>query len=323
MDGAYTLGVTLDLHYAYMVGLPGQGGWPDWNAGGTFVNILADSADAKGVTPMYTLYAMASIGDGNLSGLATDSFMRAVLGRRAPAVPADRRVRQAGAGARRARLLGLRAADVGRQPGAACPCTSPAWCPSARACPTICAGLGHCILKLGAHAGAQGGDRLPRLALGGQRRRHGVVPERRRRRRGRRHRAGHAGSRRRLLRGPRRSDLPAQRRPLVLGRDQPDRRPTFTSTWTGRRRSASAWASRSSGGRCRSACPARRRAARPGTTATTACTTSSATSREFVAAGGLGITFGAGAGNQTYITTDGGQFKNAVTAYFAAPVTLP
>ena len=34
---------------------------------------------------------------------------------------------------------------------------------------------------------------------------------------------------------------------------------------------------------------------------------------EFVAAGGLGITFGVGAGNQTYITTDGDQFKNAVT----------
>ena len=41
---------------------------------------------------------------------------------------------------------------------------------------------------------------------------------------------------------------------------------------------------------------------------------------EFVAAGGLGVTFGIGAGNQTYITTDGDQFKNAVTAYFAAPV---
>src|SRR5436190_4157234 len=76
MDGAYTLGVTLDLHYAYMVGLPGQGGWPDWNANGSFVNILSDSADAKGVTPMYTLYAMATNGDGNLSGLANDSFMR-------------------------------------------------------------------------------------------------------------------------------------------------------------------------------------------------------------------------------------------------------
>ena len=67
-DGAYTLGVTLDLHYAYLVGLPGQGGWPDWNAGGTFVNILTDSADAHGVMPMFTLYAMASIGDGNRPG---------------------------------------------------------------------------------------------------------------------------------------------------------------------------------------------------------------------------------------------------------------
>jgi glycerol uptake facilitator-like aquaporin len=35
------------------------------------------------------------------------------------------------------------------------------------------------------------------------------------------------------------------------------------------------------------------------------------------------ITFGVGAGNQTYITSDGGQFRNAVTAYFASPVTLP
>ena len=75
-DGAYTLGVTMDLHYAYMVGLPGQGGWPDWNAGGTFVNILSDSADDQGTTPMYTLYAMASIGDGNLSGPG-DGFVHA------------------------------------------------------------------------------------------------------------------------------------------------------------------------------------------------------------------------------------------------------
>ena len=44
---------------------------------------------------------------------------------------------------------------------------------------------------------------------------------------------------------------------------------------------------------------------------------------EFVAAGGLGVTFGTGAGNQTYITTDGDQFKNAVAGYFSAPVALP
>ena len=74
-DGAYTLGVSLDLHYAYLVGLPGQGGWPDWNADGSFVNILADAASRHGTVPMFTLYAMASIGDGNLSGLASTDFM--------------------------------------------------------------------------------------------------------------------------------------------------------------------------------------------------------------------------------------------------------
>jgi len=76
-DGAYTLGTRLDLHYAYMVGLPGRGGWPDWNANGTFVNILSDSAAQHCVTPMYTVYSMAAEGDGNLAGLASDAYMGA------------------------------------------------------------------------------------------------------------------------------------------------------------------------------------------------------------------------------------------------------
>jgi hypothetical protein len=45
--------------------------------------------------------------------------------------------------------------------------------------------------------------------------------------------------------------------------------------------------------------------------------------QEFVDAGGLGATFGAGAGNQTDVSTDGGQLKTAVTAYYADPVPLP
>jgi hypothetical protein len=76
-DGAYTLGTTLDLHYAYLVGLSGMGGWPDWNAGGTFVNILTDSAKAHGVTPMFTLYSMAAWGEGNASVLTNDQYMKA------------------------------------------------------------------------------------------------------------------------------------------------------------------------------------------------------------------------------------------------------
>ncbi len=74
-DGAYTLGTTVDLHYAYLVGLPTMGGWPDWNTGGTFVDILADTADMHGVTPMFTLYAMASEGDGNLAMMTDDAAM--------------------------------------------------------------------------------------------------------------------------------------------------------------------------------------------------------------------------------------------------------
>jgi hypothetical protein len=44
---------------------------------------------------------------------------------------------------------------------------------------------------------------------------------------------------------------------------------------------------------------------------------------EFVAAGGLGVTFGTGAGNQTTWTTDDGQFKQAVATYFQNPTRLP
>ena len=44
---------------------------------------------------------------------------------------------------------------------------------------------------------------------------------------------------------------------------------------------------------------------------------------KFVAAGGVGAVFGRGEPNQTNATTDGGQFKNAVKAYFASPTPLP
>jgi len=75
-DGAYTLATMLDVHYAYLVGLQGQGGWTDWNVDGTFVNILTDSAAKHGVTPMFVLYAMAAGGDGNLDVVVDDTYMK-------------------------------------------------------------------------------------------------------------------------------------------------------------------------------------------------------------------------------------------------------
>jgi hypothetical protein len=44
---------------------------------------------------------------------------------------------------------------------------------------------------------------------------------------------------------------------------------------------------------------------------------------EFIAAGGLGACYGTGAGMQTDVTTDGGQYKTALAGYRAAPVNLP
>ena len=75
-DGIYTLGTQLDLHYCYLVGLMGQGGWPDWNLGGSFVNIMTDTAAAHGVVPMFTLYSMAAWGENNMAVLTIDDYMR-------------------------------------------------------------------------------------------------------------------------------------------------------------------------------------------------------------------------------------------------------
>ena len=58
--GAFTLGTTLDLHYAYLVGYGDAGGWPTWNTDGAFVTIQADAAERNGgVTPMFTYYQLA------------------------------------------------------------------------------------------------------------------------------------------------------------------------------------------------------------------------------------------------------------------------
>jgi hypothetical protein len=44
--------------------------------------------------------------------------------------------------------------------------------------------------------------------------------------------------------------------------------------------------------------------------------------REFIAAGGFAACFGAGADGQTTVSSDGGQFAQALTTYNAAPELL-
>lgn len=69
-------GLRPDIYDRYLVGA-GSSGWPSWNSpAGAYVGLVAANADAVGATPMFTLYQMATLGDGNLAGLTDGNFMR-------------------------------------------------------------------------------------------------------------------------------------------------------------------------------------------------------------------------------------------------------
>lgn len=67
-------GIHPDIVDTYLVGV-GPGSWPYWNTDGAYVTYTAQKDLANGATPMFTLYQMASRGDGNLSGINDPSFM--------------------------------------------------------------------------------------------------------------------------------------------------------------------------------------------------------------------------------------------------------
>jgi len=69
---AYSLGQKLDIHYLYLAGVD----WPSWNSpAGSYVTMHADAAKAHGVVPMFTLYQAATYGEDNLAVFDTDDFM--------------------------------------------------------------------------------------------------------------------------------------------------------------------------------------------------------------------------------------------------------
>ncbi len=79
--GIYSLPATLDIHYVYLSGLPrettaeGGPGWPDYNPDGAFVTHVAETAVARGVVPMFTLYQAATRGELRLDVLRDPDFM--------------------------------------------------------------------------------------------------------------------------------------------------------------------------------------------------------------------------------------------------------
>ena len=69
-------GLLPDIYDQYLNGV-GTNSWRTWNSpDGAYVQIVAKNADTLGATPMFTLYQMAALGDSNLSGLNSQSFMQ-------------------------------------------------------------------------------------------------------------------------------------------------------------------------------------------------------------------------------------------------------
>ncbi len=68
-------GLKSDIFDEYLVGA-GSGDWTTWNSpAGAYVGVVASEAGQLGAIPMFTLYQMATNGDGNLADLTDSTFM--------------------------------------------------------------------------------------------------------------------------------------------------------------------------------------------------------------------------------------------------------
>jgi len=322
LDGVYTLGTKLDLHYCYLVGLMGQGGWPDWNPSGSFVNIIADPAAAHGVVPMFTLYSMAARGEANLAVLTDDTFMRPYWDGAALLFDRLALFNQPAVVHLEPDFWGFAQVNAPGGDPSRIPAHVSSLASDCRGLPDDLTGVGRCLLKL-AH------NRAPKVLVGF-------------------HASAWAGSVNDIVTfltriGGADADIVVVE---TLDRDagcfeahvdpacQRTDGPWYwdeTNQTTPNFRQHLNWAKAISSGMGRPLLwwqmPFGVPSNTPGGTAghyrDNRVHYLFSHPDEFVAAGGLGAAFGTGAGNQTYITTDGDQFKNAVRNYFANPLPLP
>jgi hypothetical protein len=69
---SYGLGTKLDIHYMYLSGLD----WPTWNSPeGSYITMQAQAAKSRGMIPMFTLYQGAAMGEANVSAFSNTTFM--------------------------------------------------------------------------------------------------------------------------------------------------------------------------------------------------------------------------------------------------------
>lgn len=74
---AYAQPVALDLHYVYLTGLDGRGGWTEWNPDGSFIDTVLTEDSARCMVSMFTLYSMAEEGEDDPAVLSDDDYMAA------------------------------------------------------------------------------------------------------------------------------------------------------------------------------------------------------------------------------------------------------
>ena len=79
-SAAFTLGPAVDLHYVYLVGYGDRGGWTTWNADASFPTLHADAARRHGAVPMFTIYALALDYENGADPLADPERMARWLG---------------------------------------------------------------------------------------------------------------------------------------------------------------------------------------------------------------------------------------------------
>ena len=67
--------ISPDIIDTYLVGL-GPGSWPYWNSpDGAYVTYVSANDKAVGAVPMFTLYQMATNGEGNMTAVNDVAFM--------------------------------------------------------------------------------------------------------------------------------------------------------------------------------------------------------------------------------------------------------
>ena len=72
-SGPYDHAISIDLHYAYLVGYGDQGGWPTWNTGGDYPKFFAQTAESHAATPMFTYYQLALELENHNDGVLNDA----------------------------------------------------------------------------------------------------------------------------------------------------------------------------------------------------------------------------------------------------------